>query len=149
MEGITRQRQRPSEKNVTLQDLPADVMLNHIATKLDATSICRLMVAVRGVRNTLRKAQLLDTRVLSNAICSDIQRFDGRQEEVSNASFFVFRKNSPGVRCAELQWLTMEQKGLSNLAGASVFSIAERIAHLRINRQTAKVSHPVFLCVAS
>jgi hypothetical protein len=78
--------------------------------------------------------------VLSDTICLDITRFDARQRVLlSDLSLFQFRIKSPGVRCAEMQWLTLEGRGLSNLAAASCFQIAKRIAVLRINKRTEQV----------
>ena len=129
-----------SESAISLTDIPSDLLLNKICPALDSKSIVFLLSTARSVRRALRKQLLLDTNVLSDTILVDITRFDARQRVLlSDLSLFQFRSKSPGVRCAEMQWLTLEERGLGNLAAASCFQIAKRIAVLRINRRTEQV----------
>ena len=107
----------------SLEDLPGPVLLQ-IGRHLDSRSMCALAATSPGVREEFEAHRLVGTTSLCEAIRDDIARYERR----FRFDLFTFRKTSPGVRCAEMQWLALEKNGLSNLAAAGAMQVATTFA---------------------
>jgi len=106
------------------QNLPPDLWVK-IASFLDVVSAARLLVVSKGLRGNLT---FIDTP--TQALVYDLRSFDERESRsrvslTRARSLFDFRSRAGAARVCEKMWIRFESNGLTNVAAASVLTVAK------------------------